>query len=302
MWTSVELRELRVFLVLAEELHFGRAAERLHLTHSRVSQSVASLEAKLGGRLFERTSRRVTLTQLGETLRTQIAPTIQQIQSALSDVAEQAHGIAGPVRLGLYSRVAAGPNLIKTVRTFEVRHPNCPVQFVDVGLNMEQFDWLRRGDLDLLIMRMPLSDPDFVVGPVLSLEERVLVLARDHPLANHESVSVEDLADYTTIDVEGAPREAMDNLSPPVSPSGRPIRRTYIRSLEQAALRAATGELVVPTVHAFLASYPQPELTSVPIPDLPPAETALVRLKSCRSRKVLAFVEVAEEVARARRS
>jgi DNA-binding transcriptional LysR family regulator len=298
MWQSVELRELRVFLTLAEELHFGRAAERLHLTHSRVSQSVASLETKVGGRLFERTSRRVELTPLGESLRTRIAPAYQQIQSALADLNEQTKGIAGAIRLGIYSRIAAGPNLIQIVRTFEGRHPNCQVHITEVGLDPGQFDRLRRGELDLLVMRLPLSDPDFVVGPVLQREERVLLLARDHPLAGRESVSVEDFADYVTTDVEGAPREVMDNFSPPVSPSGRPIRRAYLHSISEAALRAATGELVHPTVPAFLEAYPQPELTSVPIRDMPPAETALLRLKASRSAKVLAFVEMAAAMSR----
>jgi DNA-binding transcriptional LysR family regulator len=296
MWSSVELRDLRVFLTLAEELHFGRTAERLHLTHSRVSQSIASLERKAGGRLFERTSRRVRLTAFGEQLRSQIGPAYQQIQSALSDLRGQAEGVAGVLRLGIYSPVAAGPNLIRIVRTFESRHPSCQVQMADVGLDIAQFSWLRRRELDLMVMRLPFSDPDFVVGPVLQREERVLVLARDHPLAGRESISVEDLADYTTTDVEGAPRETMDNFSPPVTPAGRAIRRKYLRTISEAAMRAATGELVHPTVPAFLESHPQPELTSVPIRDLPPAETALVRLNSSTSAKVSAFFEMAEEV------
>ena len=62
MWSTVELREIRVFLMLAEELHFGRTAERLQLTSSRVSQILQDLETKLGGQLVYRTSRHVELT------------------------------------------------------------------------------------------------------------------------------------------------------------------------------------------------------------------------------------------------
>jgi DNA-binding transcriptional LysR family regulator len=65
MWEAVELREIRVFLTLADELHFGRSAERLGLTTSRVSQSLRALERKLGGPLMHRTSRRVALTPSG---------------------------------------------------------------------------------------------------------------------------------------------------------------------------------------------------------------------------------------------
>ncbi|MGH2805599.1 MAG: LysR family transcriptional regulator, partial [Thermoleophilaceae bacterium] len=74
MWESVELRDIRAFLVLADELHFGRTAERLGLTQSRVSQTIRTLEARLGGPLFERTSRRVRLTALGERLRDAAEP------------------------------------------------------------------------------------------------------------------------------------------------------------------------------------------------------------------------------------
>ena len=95
---DVELRELRLFLVLAEELHFGRTAQRLGLTTSRASQTLRSLERKLGGRrLVDRTSRVVTLTHAGETLRDELAVSV----SGLDDVLERAR-----VR-------GAGPGLIR---------------------------------------------------------------------------------------------------------------------------------------------------------------------------------------------
>jgi DNA-binding transcriptional LysR family regulator len=76
MWETLELRELRVFLTLAEELHFARTAERLSLTPSRVSQMIRTLEARVGAKLFARTSRRVKLTTLGEELQRQALPTV----------------------------------------------------------------------------------------------------------------------------------------------------------------------------------------------------------------------------------
>ena len=74
MWQTIELREIRVFLTLAEELHFGRTAERLNLTQSRVSQALRAFEIRLGDRLVDRTSRRVTLTTAGERLRAELDP------------------------------------------------------------------------------------------------------------------------------------------------------------------------------------------------------------------------------------
>jgi DNA-binding transcriptional LysR family regulator len=301
MWSAVELRELRVFLTLAEELHFGRTAERLRLTRSRVSQSIGSLETRIGAKLFERTSRRVRLTPFGEQFRDRIAPLYDELQTALSDLHERAVGVAGILRLGMYSRLVAGPHLIAIVKAFEARHPRCSVQLAETGIGLaQQFESLRRGDLDLLAYRLPFSAPDLIVGPVLAYEERVLVVASDHPLATQDSTCVEDLADYVTTDVEGAPRQVMDAFSPPRTPSGRPIRRTYVHSIAEAGTRAATGELVHPTVSSFLTYYPQPELVAIPIRDLPPAGGALVRLRANKAAKVLAFVETADEVLRER--
>src|SRR5918996_4285920 len=83
MWETVELREIRVFLALADELHFGRTAERVGLTQSRVSQSLRALEDKLGVQLVHRTTRRVTLTAAGERFRGEIGAAHGELADAL---------------------------------------------------------------------------------------------------------------------------------------------------------------------------------------------------------------------------
>ncbi len=97
---EVELREIRVFLTVAEELHFGRAAERLQINRSRVSQIINTLEARIGGRLFERTSRRVRLTPLGEETQIKITPVYEQLQQVLEETREAAAGVTGTPRIG----------------------------------------------------------------------------------------------------------------------------------------------------------------------------------------------------------
>ena len=296
MSSEVEFRELEVFVALAEELHFGRTAERLGLTHSRISQVIAKLEARLGARLFDRTSRRVQLTQKGEEFLRRVAPAYEQIQRSYIEIRESVSVVGGTLSLGIYASGGAGPHLSEMIKTFEKRHPQCAVRVIETGLAPEQFDLLRRGQLDLLVMRLPLSDPDLEIGPVLTCEERVVVVRADHTLADRSSVCVEDLAGYTTTDVAGAPRELMDAFSPPCTPSGRPIHRVYVRSIQEAGMRAATGELVHPTVASFLERYPQPGLVAVPVSDLPPATTALVWRRENGSTKVQAFVQATAEV------
>ena len=300
MWPPIELRQIRVFLAVAQELHFGRAADKLGLTQSRVSQMIRTLESQVGGRLFDRTSRHAALTPVGEELRRQMAPAYEQILQGYAHVHELATGVAGTVRLGLPYLAVGGPHLVEIVKTFEARHPDCQVLLTETGFVRAQCEWLRSDELDLLALRVPFSHPDLVPGPVLSSEERVLVVASGHPLATRGSVSVEDLADYVTTDIVTLPREIEDALSPPRTPSGRAVRRVRVQSVADAIVQAASGEVVHPSVPSTMDQYRQPGLAAVPIHDLPCAQTALMWLKGRDGLRVRAFAQAAADVVRSR--
>ena len=167
--------------------------------------------------------------------------------------------------------------------------------FVDTGLERSQFDWLRSSAVDLLAMRLPVSEPDVSIGPILSTEERVLAVADDHPLATHATVSYEDVAGYAVSDARSLPREMMDAFIPPVTPSGIMLRRVERQTVAEAFLSAAVGELVHPTVRSQLAQVPR-GVTLIPIRDLPPSQTALLWLTANLSRKLAAFVRDATDV------
>jgi DNA-binding transcriptional LysR family regulator len=296
MWSDVELREIRVFLVLAEELHFGRTADRLEITPSYVSQTIRTLEARLGGRLFDRTSRRVRLTPLGEGLRAGLEPAYRQVLRALEETHQAAVGVAGTLRVGMYTESLGGPHLLRIVRAFEDRHAGASVALVVTGLARNYLDILRQREVDLLATRLPVSDPDIEVGPVLSREPRVLLVARDDRLARREAVTLEDFADYPVSDNPVFPREMMDALIPPVTPAGRVYRRVTNRNLEEMMIAIAAGKQVHPTVPSFLEHYAHPGVAGIPISDLPPSLTALVWLKDGNSPKIQAFARAAGDV------
>jgi DNA-binding transcriptional LysR family regulator len=298
MWSTVELREIRTFLVLSEELHFGRAAERLELTPSRISQIVRTLETRLGGRLFDRTSRRVALTPLGEQLLRRAGPIYEQLEGALRETYETASGVVGILRLGMYTPVNGGPRLSEIIKTFEVRHPACRVLVTDTGFARDQLDWLRQDELDMLAVRLPIDEPDVTIGPVLSSEERVVALATDHPLAKLKSVGVDDLADYAVADVRTLPRKMMDAFIPPRTSSGKRLRRIKVRTMGESIMRVALGETVHPTVGSLLDHSAHPGVTSVPMSNMPASKTALVWLTAKHSVKVEAFARAAADVLR----
>jgi DNA-binding transcriptional LysR family regulator len=100
MLDDVEFRDLRIFLALADELHFGRTAERLGMAQSAVSQAIRLLERRLGTKLFERNSRRVQLTPAGADLQKNLTPLIESLGRVLTDVQDESNGVTGVLRLG----------------------------------------------------------------------------------------------------------------------------------------------------------------------------------------------------------
>jgi DNA-binding transcriptional LysR family regulator len=299
MWETIELRELRVFLTLAEELHFGRTAERLHLTPSRVSQSVRGLEQKLGAELAHRTSRRVQLTSFGKLFLAEVGPAHAQLTAALENLTTTAGTVEGTIRLGVLSGPAGGPRLLEVISAFDALHPACEVDLV-------QLDWgdplaqLRSGDVDLMVSWLPLEQSDLVVGPTVSSDSRVLAVAPDHPLAGRDHITLEDLADFEVARFDGWPKELHEAWFPPRTPSGRPIPSTRIPAGERSALELATrvarGELVHPTVSSVERYLGPFELTFVPIKGLRPFRSALVWRRGASDAKVREFIRVARGV------
>jgi DNA-binding transcriptional LysR family regulator len=303
MWQTVELRELRLFLTLAEELHFGRTAEKLRLTPSRVSQSLRGLEEKLGTGLVHRTSRRVRLTPAGERFLREVRPAYEQLTAVLERTTEATRTLEGTLRLGLLSGPAGGPHLVDIIQAFERLHPECSVEAVQMSWD-DPFERLRDDEVDLMASWTPLKQPDVVVGPTLTRESRVLAVARVHPLAGQATVHVEELADQRVLRPDNWPKELQDAVVPFATPSGRPIRGTRIRVGEHAILdlsvRIARGDVVFPTVTSAEPYMSQRDLAFVPVTGMPPLRSALVWRRPARDPKLREFIRVAREVLRGR--
>ena len=295
MWEAVELRHLRAFLAVADELHFGRAAERLRISQSRVSQLVRALETIVGEPLFERSSRRVALTAAGERLRARTRPAYVELRHAVEEVSDASHDVRGELRVGLLLATSGGRRLGEIVRLFERRHPASRV-------TVSELDWaeplgpLRRGEVDVTAIRFPIRQPDITVGPVLTTDLRVLAVAEGHPLAGRRSVSVEDLAAETLSYVSTVPAEIVEDFLPRSTPSGRPIARRAVANPLEMLMLVAQGELVHATVESLPEFLSYPGVTYVPIVDLPPSHAGLVWRTEDETLAIRAFAKAARDV------
>lgn len=186
----MELRQLRYFLVVADELHFGRAAERLHITQPPLTVAVKGLERELGVQLFDRTTRRVTLTAAGEAFRDRARAAVAELDAAAGDVADVAAGKSGKVKVGFVSS-ASYTTVPEALRAFRLHRPR-----VDLVLHPltsgEQIEQLLDGDLDVGLVRDPGDVPGLHLE-LLSTEDLVAVIPENHPLARQEEIRPEDL-------------------------------------------------------------------------------------------------------------
>ncbi|WP_146605202.1 LysR family transcriptional regulator [Jiangella anatolica] len=186
----MELRQLRYFVTVAEELHFGRAAERLHIVQPAVSQQIGRLEREFGVRLFDRSSRRVRLTDDGRRLLAQ-ARRVLAAAAETTALADELAGRTAVLRLGaaagLERRVARGLAALRADR------PDLGVELAD-GPVSAQLDALRRGDLDAVLVQGAVATDDELVASQEWCDEVVAALPAGHPHAGGDTVRVADLA------------------------------------------------------------------------------------------------------------
>ncbi|NUT34741.1 MAG: LysR family transcriptional regulator [Hamadaea sp.] len=289
----MELRDIEIFLTLAEELHFGRTAERLHVSQARVSQSIKLQERRIGGALFERTSRSVRLTPLGERLRERLGSGYGEIMAGIDEASASARGHAGTLSVGAFA--THHRSIAAVLDLFRQRHPQCELRMREI-LPTDPFGALRSGRVDVGLLWLPVREPDLVVGPIIHTEVLVLAAAPGHPLAVREQVQMEDLGDYPVIYPDGPiPDYVWEAHTPPLTPSGRTIRRgTGVATLEEALAAIAGGDVVSPIGWDAAGTRQREDITFVPFADAPVLRYALVWRSANESALVRAFVEAAE--------
>lgn len=272
---GVEIRELECFLVLAEELHFGRTGERLYISQSRVSQLLRALERRIGARLVERTSRRVSLTPFGETFLASLCPAYDNLRMTIDDARAAARGQRGRLRVGFQGTLHR--DVMAAITDFRADCPDCDTDIVEIPLS-DPFGPLRRREVDIAVLLLPLAERGLTLGPVFSKQPQHLALPGQHPLAERESLTAEDLADVPLLTIAGpAPSYWRRVHAPSRTPGGAPIRHeATVRTLQEGLSLITAGR------GAMLLCGPTAEYAGgrgirfVPVTGLPDSALGLV--------------------------
>lgn len=189
---TLEVRAAEVFVAVAEELHFGRAADRLYMTQPAVSRHINRLEASLGLTLLRRTNRHVELTREGHVLLASARDVLASARRAVETAQLAARGGAGQLRLGSAGTL---PNelAVRLVRTFRAAHPAVEVQLSQSSYITSPLAELDRGRVELAVVRTPVAVAGLAFEPLVH-EHLLVAMSAQHPLAGRTSVRLAELA------------------------------------------------------------------------------------------------------------
>lgn len=292
---GLEMRELECFLVLAEELHFGRTGARLYVSQSRVSQLVRALERRVGARLVERTSRRVRLTPLGTDFLAGLRPAYDALRGTVESAVAAARGIEGRLRIGFQG--TADDRVMRAIDTFHTRHPGCVTELVEIPLQ-DPFGPVHRGEVDAAVVLLPVEEPGLVLGPVFSEQQQTLAVSVRHPFASRASIDAEDLADEPLVTVEGpAPEYWRYAQAPTSTPGGRPIPPgPGVRTLQEGLTLAAAGRGAMLLCRPTADYHGRRDITFVPVDGLPDSALGLVWHQDRETARTRAFSTAVTDV------
>jgi LysR family hydrogen peroxide-inducible transcriptional activator len=273
------LTELRYIVTLAQEQHFGRAAERCYVSQPTLSIAVKKLEDELGVALFERTKSRVQATPIGEQIVTQAQLVLEQT-AAIKDIADAGKDqLSSPLAVGAIYTI--GPYLLPQFIPHLQRIASKMPLYIEEGYTATLRKKLRNGELDVIIVALPFTEPDVVTQPLFE-EAFVVLMPHNHPLAAKEVISPADL-DQESVMLLGEGhcfRDQVLSTCPNLQPSledasGRIRTAAEGNSLETLRHMVASGMgiTILPQSAAETSLYAQNVLVTRPFADPAPSRT-----------------------------
>ena len=288
---AVELRELRYFLAVAEELNFTRAAERLHLAQQALSASVRRLEEQLGVALFVRSTRKVELTSAGEVLVEGARAVIDAASDALERVHQVAQGRSGRLTVGFSTAAGGVPIVREILRRYAEASPDVDIRTVEHDF-ADPTAGLADGSAQVAFIFGPLPETGLSSVTLLE-EERLLAVRPEHPLAERTAVDAEELRELPWLRVP-APRGPWPDFwfrragQGPVGP--------VIRTADEWVTAIEAGRGAAFTMPTVMQNFATARLRTIPVVGLEPAAVLLAWRTSNPDPLVAAFVARALEI------
>ncbi|MFE0360821.1 LysR family transcriptional regulator [Streptomyces griseoaurantiacus] len=261
------VHQLRLLLVLAEELHFGRAAARVYVTQPAFSQQIRFLERRLGVALVERGGRAVRLTAAGLDL-VEEARAVVDAMARLRRTADRHAGAArGRLRIGSLGAEAGMPYAQAVLSRLRGGHPDLEIEVRNLTFT-DMFSTLLAGEVDAAFLRGPL--PPGIQSLRLATEPRVVCLSADDPLAGRDTLTLAQLGDRAVVDMPPeVPRAWWDHLTVNPRPDGTPVRfGPVVRDTEAMVLAVTQGRAITFLPAAARRLYPRAGITYVDCPEL----------------------------------
>lgn len=301
----MELDHVRAFLVLCEELHFGRTAKRLYLSQPRVSRLIAGLESEIGAALFDRTNRRVELTPLGAEFETRLRPAYDGLLDARDAAHRAATKTGGTLRIG-FTITTEGPGLTRLADTFARRHPESTISLTEVNL-AAPFDELRSGGVDVVYNWLAVDGSDLACSAPIEQHTRALAMSRNDPLAKHKTVRTKQLAGRRVPVFGGWQPHAIQELFYPPPVLSEAVRRTRAEpsdspyrphTMGETWTLVARGQAVHATVASMAAKLARDDIVLKPITDLPPVPLGLIWKRTNENARIRALADAGKSLRR----
>ena len=292
----MELRHLRYFAAVAEALHFGRAADRLHLAQPALSQAIRQLEAELGTPLFVRTTRHVALTPAGEFLQSEAARVLGAVDASVRGVRRIADGRQGLLRIA-FTGTAAYTQLPRIARAVKRELPDLALEIHADLLTPAQVAGLTDGSLDLGVLRPPTTS-DAVTVRAIARVPLVLAVAVDHALAAEPVVSVADLHAEQFIHFAGASSVVNDAVLRSCRVAGFTPTVAHQVAGTAVMLPLVAAELGVALVPASVRAAPLDGVVLRELADAASIDLALAWRTDDDNPALLAVLEVLEDADR----
>jgi DNA-binding transcriptional LysR family regulator len=265
----MELRQLRYFVTLAEQLHFARAAELLHLTQPALSQQIKALEDDLDVRLFDRTKRKVTLTEAGSYFLQEAQLTLNQAERAQTVARRVARGQLGSLRVGYVPSAVFSGILSQIASEFRQHAPEIQLLLEEM-LGPEQLIKLAAGTIDAGIIRLPIDhELPHLEAKVLIKERMVIAIREDHALARLKQIPVADLRNENFIVWKGLqPMSTNDHLVALAQKGDFPLRIGQNAPTLAAVIALVDGGAGIALVPESLHNVNLPSVCFRPLADL----------------------------------